>query len=249
MTLRVLLVDDEALARMRMTHLLADCGDPATLVVGEAAHGQATLEWLGQNSCDVVLLDIHMPGMDGLALAQAIKALPEPPAVIFITAFSEHAVEAFDLEVVDYLTKPVRRERLQQALEKADRWLLVRREQQASGLGEVLLIQDRGRTERVPVADIVYLKAELKYVTVRTVAKSHIYDGSLSDLETRYPQRFVRVHRNALVSRDAVRAIEKAPLGDDADGESWQVSLHGLDERLAVSRRQLSALREALAAR
>ena len=249
MALRVLLVDDEALARMRMTHLLADCMDPTANVAGEAANAQAALEWLNQDTCDVVLLDIHMPGMDGLALAQAIKALAEPPAVIFITAYSEHAVEAFDLEVVDYLTKPVRRERLQQALQKADRWLLVRREQQASGLGEVLLIQDRGRTERVPVADIVYLKAELKYVTVRTVAKSHIYDGSLSDLETRFPQRFVRVHRNALVSRDAVRAIEKAPIGEDGDAEAWQVSLHGLEERLAVSRRQLGALREALASR
>lgn len=249
MSLKVLLVDDEALARLRLRGLLGDCPDPASQVVGEAANAQEVLDWLREHSCDLILLDIHMPGMDGIALAQAVKALPEAPAIVFVTAYPEHAVEAFDLEVVDYLTKPVRRERLQQALEKADRWLLVRREQQASGLGDVLLIQDRGRTERVPLADIVYLKAELKYVTVRTAAKAHIYDGSLADLEARYPQRFLRVHRNALVARDAVRAIEKAPLSDDGEAEAWQVSLHGLEERLAVSRRQLSALREALASR
>jgi two-component system response regulator AlgR len=249
MSLKVLLVDDEPLARLRMRSLLAECNDPQSQVEAELGHGAAALEWLATNACDLALLDIHMPGMDGLALARTIKSLPEPPALVFVTAYNEHAVEAFDLEVVDYLTKPVRRERLVQTLQKAQRWLLVRREQQASGVGDVLLIQDRGRTERVPLADILYLKAELKYLTVRTAAKTHIYDGSLSDLETRYPQRFVRVHRNALVSRDAVRAIEKAPVGEDGDAEGWQVSLHGLEERLAVSRRQLSALRETLASR
>ncbi len=245
MALRVLLVDDEALARLRLRSLLAESQDPVVAVAGEAANAKEAQDWLAQQGCDIVLLDIHMPGMDGLTLAQAIKAQPEHPAVIFITAYSEHAVEAFDLDVVDYLTKPVRRDRLQQALQKADRWLLVRREQQSSGLGDVLLIQDRGRTERVPLKDILYLKAELKYVTVRTAAKAYIYDGSLSDLETRYPQRFVRVHRNALVARSAVRAIEKSAPGDD--GEGWHVCLHDLDERLMVSRRQLAALREVVA--
>ncbi len=244
MSLKVLLVDDEALARMRLRDLLADCNEPATELVGEAAHAQQALELLGHMGCDVVLLDIHMPGMDGLRLAQTIKALPHPPAVVFVTAHAEHAVQAFDLEALDYLTKPVRRDRLQQALEKVQRWHAAR---QVAGTeaADHLLIQDRGRVERVPVTDVVYLKAELKYVTVRTRERSHIYDGSLSDLETRYPERFVRVHRNALVARPCLRALERHH-GGGTDADGWEVALHGVDERLAVSRRQLASLREVL---
>ena len=245
MALKVLLVDDEALARLRLRDLLTDCNEPATELVGEAAHAQQALELLGSAACDVVLLDIHMPGMDGLRLAQTLKALPQPPAVVFVTAHAEHAVSAFELEALDYLTKPVRRDRLQQALEKAQRWQAAR---QATGAeaADHLLIQDRGRVERVPVADVVYLKAELKYVTVRTRERSHIYDGSLSDLETRYPERFVRVHRNALVARPSLRALERHHGGGGAEADGWEVALHGVDERLAVSRRQLASLREVL---
>ncbi|MDP3522046.1 MAG: LytTR family DNA-binding domain-containing protein [Hydrogenophaga sp.] len=244
MSLKVLLVDDEALARMRLRDLLADCNEPATELVGEAAHAQQALELLGHTACDVVLLDIHMPGMDGLRLAQTIKALPQPPAVVFVTAHAEHAVDAFELEALDYLTKPVRRDRLQQALDKAQRWHATRHAAGAEA-ADHLLIQDRGRVERVPVTDVVYLKAELKYVTVRTRERSHIYDGSLSDLETRYPERFVRVHRNALVARPCLRALERHH-GGGTDADGWEVALHGVDERLAVSRRQLAALREVL---
>lgn len=244
MSLKVLLVDDEALARMRLRDLLADCREPATELVGEAAHAQQALSLLASTPCDVVLLDIHMPGMDGLRLAEVLRALPQPPAVVFVTAHTEHAVQAFELEALDYLTKPVRRDRLQQALEKAQRWQAARAGAGA-GLSDHLLIQDRGRVERVPVADVVYLKAELKYVTVRTRERSHIYDGSLSELETRYPDRFVRVHRNALVARPALRALERHH-GGGSDAEGWEVALHGLDERLSVSRRQLAALRDML---
>ncbi|WP_342131643.1 LytR/AlgR family response regulator transcription factor [Hydrogenophaga sp. OTU3427] len=245
MTLKVLLVDDEALARMRLRDLLADCSEPAATVVGEAAQAQQALDFLGAQACDLVLLDIHMPGMDGLKLAQAIRSLAAPPAVVFVTAHAEHALQAFDLEAVDYLTKPVRRDRLQQALAKALRWRAAQAEP-ATEAPDHLLIQDRGRIERVPVSDVVYLKAELKYVTVRTRVRSHIYDGSLSDLESRFPERFVRVHRNALVARAALRALERHHGGSasGSDGEGWEVALHGVDERLAVSRRQLPALRE-----
>jgi two-component system response regulator AlgR len=244
MSLKVLLVDDEALARMRLRDLLSDCEEPATELVGEAGQAQQALELLNSIACDVVLLDIHMPGMDGLRLAQTIKGLPHPPAVVFVTAYAEHAVQAFELDALDYLTKPVRRDRLQQALEKAQRWQVA---QQSAGpaAAEHLLIQDRGRVERVPVADVVYLKAELKYVTVRTRERSHIYDGSLSDLETRYPERFVRVHRNALVARPCLRALERHH-GGGAEADGWEVALHGVDERLSVSRRQLASLREVL---
>ena len=244
MALKVLLVDDEALARMRLRDLLSDCLDPATVLVGEAGNAQQALALLGSTPCDVVLLDIHMPGMDGLRLAQAIKAVTQPPAVVFVTAHTEHALQAFDLDALDYLTKPVRRDRLQQALEKAQRWQAARKAGGAD-TADHLLIQDRGRVERVPVSDVVYLKAELKYVTVRTRERSHIYDGSLSDLEGRYPDRFVRVHRNALVSRSSLRALERHH-GGGADADGWEVALHGVDERLSVSRRQLPALREML---
>jgi two-component system response regulator AlgR len=244
MGLKMLLVDDEPLARSRLRTLLAECKLPASEVAGEAANAAQAMEHLRRQAFDGVLLDIHMPGADGLALAQVLRTLPEPPAVVFVTAYAEHAVSAFELEAVDYLTKPVRLERLEQALGR------VEKARQARSGGpepeqEVLVIQDRGRTERVPVAEVLYFKAELKYITVRTAARSYILDGSLSDLEDRHGGQFLRVHRNALVSRRAVRALEKHY--DVEEGEGWAVRLNGVDESLSVSRRQLSAVREALA--
>lgn len=245
MTLKVLVVDDEALARARLRTLLGDCAAPAALVAGEAADAVQAMTALHRESFDVVLLDIRMPGLDGMALAQSIAALPQPPAVVFVTAHSEHAVQAFELEVIDYLTKPVRLERLQQALQKVER---IAKSGRGTGLDftdEILVIQDRGRTERVPLAEVLYLKAELKYITVRTASRSYILDGSLSELEERHSAWFMRIHRNALIARRAVRALEKH--FDPEEGEGWAVRLNGIDEVLAVSRRQLSAVREAIA--
>jgi two-component system response regulator AlgR len=243
MTMQVLIVDDEPLARSRMRTLLAECKSPAAEVAGEAANAAQAMEQLRRQAFDGVLLDIHMPGADGLALAQVLRTLPDPPAVVFVTAYAEHAVTAFELEAADYLTKPVRLDRLQTALAR------VEKARQARGGGEteqeVLVIQDRGRTERVPVTEVLYFKAELKYITVRTAQRSYILDGSLSDLEERHGAQFLRVHRNALVSRRAVRALEKH--FDAEEGEGWAVRLNGIDESLSVSRRQLSAVREALA--
>ena len=244
-TLRALIVDDEALARSRLRTLLGDCTAPAASVVAEAAHAVQAMDALRREVFDVVLLDIRMPGADGITLAQIIAQLPQPPAVVFVTAHSEHAVQAFEIEAADYLTKPVRLERLQQALQKVERLAHSGKGLQADLTEECLIIQDRGRTERVPLAEVLYLKAELKYITVRTAAKSYILDGSLNELEERYPQ-FMRIHRNALVARRAVRALEKH--FDPEEGEGWAVRLNGIDELLAVSRRQLSAVREAIAA-
>jgi len=242
MTLRALIVDDEALARSRLRTLLQDCADPAVQVLGEAANAAQAVEQLQRQHCDVVLLDINMPGASGLALAQTLRALPQPPALVFVTAHPEHAVQAFDLEATDYLTKPVRLQRLQQALQKVQR--LRQRPAGDAPAQEVLLIQDRGRTERVPLDEVLYLKAELKYVTVRTAQRSYILDGSLSELEQKYPRHFLRVHRNALVARRALRALEK--FDDPEEGEGWAVRLTGIDEPVAVSRRQLASVREAL---
>ena len=241
MTLQVLVVDDEPLARSRLRTLLAACASPDASVAGEAASAAQALEMLGRRSFDAVLLDVQMPGADGLTLARTLRGLAKPPAIIFVTAHPEHAVAAFEVEAVDYLTKPVRQDRLQAALEKVQRRHTAMPEAEPG----TLLIQDRGRTERVPLSEVLYFKAELKYVTVRTRERSYILDASLSELEDKHASHFMRVHRNALVARKAVRALEKHY--DAEEGEGWAVRLTGIDEVLAVSRRQLSAVREALA--
>lgn len=244
--LRVLVVDDESLARARMRTLLGDCTNPQVSVDAEASNAVQAMEHLKRQPFDLVLLDIHMPGADGLALAQALRELSEPPALVFVTAHAEHAVQAFELDAVDYLTKPVRLERLQTALQKAQRHLQSRREvQNAAGPEEALLIQERTRVERVPLHQVVYFKAELKYITVRTAVRSYILDGSLNELEEKYGQLFIRIHRNALIARRAVHALEKH--FDAEEGEGWAVRLHGVDELLLVSRRQLSAVRGLIA--
>ncbi len=241
MTLTVLIVDDEMLARARLRTLLEDCRTPAAQVAAEAANAAQAMAWLQHHPVDVALLDIHMPGPDGLALAQTLRALPRPPAVVFVTAHTEHAVQAFELEAVDYLTKPVRLERLQLALQKVERLIQRGKGLEPNLIEKVLVIHERGRTERVPLSQVLYLKAELKYVTVRTAAKSHILEGALSELEDKYSEQFMRIHRNALVARRAVRALEKHY--DAEEGEGWAVRLNGIDELLSVSRRQLAAVR------
>ena len=242
--LKVLIVDDEALARARLRTLLADCRAPAASVEAEAADAVQAMQCLQRQAFDVALIDIHMPGADGLALARALRSLALPPAVVFVTAHAEHALQAFELEAVDYLTKPVRLERLQAALQKVQKLLQAERALLPQATDEVLIVQERGRTERVPLAEVLYLKAELKYLTLRTATRSYILEGSLNELEARYPQRLLRVHRNALVARSAVRALEKSE--DTQEGEGWAVRLNGLDDSLPVSRRQLAAVRELL---
>lgn len=242
--LRVLLVDDEALARARLRTLLGDCRSPAAEVAAEAGDAAQALACLATHSVDVVLLDIHMPGMDGLALARELRRQEPPPALVFVTAHAEHALAAFEVEALDYLTKPVRLERLQQAL-----WKVERNCKDSPGLEhdlteKVLVIQGAGRTERVPLAEVLFLKAELKYITVQTRQRSYILDGSLNELEARHGDHFLRVHRNALVARQALRALEKHV--DPEEGEGWALRLDGSPVPIAVSRRQLAAVREAL---
>ena len=247
MVLKVLIVDDELLARTRLRTLLGDCRTPAASVEGEAANAVQAIEWLQHQAVDLALIDIHMPGADGLTLTRTLRTLPRPPAVVFVTAHAEHAVQAFELEAADYLTKPVRLERLQAMLQKVERLMQSGRGLAPNQPEEVLIIQDRGRTERVPVSQVLYLKAELKYITVRTQARSYLLEGSLNELEDKYKARFMRIHRNALIARHAVCALEKHH--DPQEGSGWAVRLNGLEgELLFVSRRQLAAVRELVTA-
>jgi two-component system, LytTR family, response regulator AlgR len=250
--LRVLIVDDEALARARLAALMAECAEPRCTVVGQCASVQQARQWLLEQAADVVLLDIQMPGQPGTALAADLQRLAQPPAVVFVTAHSEHAVAAFDLDAADYLTKPVKRERLFAALQRAAR----RAPAHDSGPAHnepVLVVSERGRVARVALAEVLYLKAELKYVTLRTTGRTWVLDDSLTELEQRLGERFLRIHRNALVARDAVRLLERRRMADhddDAGGNEigWAVQVAPVGEWLAVSRRQLSAVREALSA-
>lgn len=242
--LRVLIVDDERLARARLRTLLGDCRAPEALASGEADSAAQAVALASAQPFDVALLDIHMPGADGLQLAAALQGVPQPPLVVFVTAHAEHAVQAFELEAVDYLTKPVRLERLQAALQKVERQLQLRGAQSADSVAEALVISERGRTLRVPLAEVIYLKAELKYLTVRTAEASYVLDGSLNQIEERFAGRFLRIHRNALVARNAIRALVRHC--DAHEGEGWAVRLAGVDELLVVSRRQVAGVREAL---
>ena len=246
--LRVLVVDDEAPARRRLRDLLDDCGAALPLtVIGEAQHGREALDLLQSAPADLVLTDIHMPDMDGIEFARHLLKLSHPPVVIFTTAFHEHAVQAFEVNAIDYLMKPVRVQRLLGALQKVPKLKPVPMEklsQLPTSARRFLSVTERSRVVLVPLEDIVYLKAELKYITVRTASRSYILDASLSELEERHAGRFLRVHRNALVARREVRALEKHY--DAEEGEGWAVRLHGLETPLAVSRRQLAAVREVI---
>lgn len=241
--MHILIVDDEALARARLRTLLGDCAH-GPHHVQEATDAQQALQILQTaqpTPVQLVLLDIHMPGQDGLQLAQVLAGMDHPPAIAFVTAHASHAVQAFELDAVDYLTKPVRLERLQQALQKAERALSVRSTVES---GPALLIQERGGTLRLPLAEVRFLKAEQKYITVRTVQRNYILDGALADLETRHGDHLLRIHRNALVLRAALRGLEK--YDDPEEGEGWGLRLQGVPELLPVSRRQLAAVKTEL---
>ncbi len=242
--LSVLIVDDEAPARRRLREVLEDCASELPVrIAGEADNGQAALKTLEQGGIDVVLLDIRMPGMDGIECAGHLQNLAAPPAVIFTTAYDAYACQAFELNAVDYLLKPVRAERLLRALAKAHRLtpaaLASLREAHPKARTH-LSVFEKGRIVLIPVAEILYLKAELKYVTLRTVAREYLLEESLTRLEQEFNDRFLRIHRNCLVARDRIREIGKQP--GEEDGHFLR--LDGLQERLDVSRRQYSVLRE-----
>jgi two-component system response regulator AlgR len=229
---RVLIVDDEPPARERLRQLLADV--PETECVGEAGSGEEAVRLTGELEPDVVLLDIRMPGMDGLEAARRMAALAEPPAVIFTTAYEQHALEAFDAQAAGYLLKPVRRDRLADAIERAQR---VSRAQLAR-LGNApavarshITVKLRDQIRLIPVEDVLCFLAEQKYTTVRHRDGEDLIEDSLRALEDEFGPRFVRVHRNALVAIAQVERVEREP-----DGH-YAVHLRHGGGRLQVSRR------------
>lgn len=260
--LRILIVDDEAPARARLTTLLSDiAAECPHELIGEASQAQQALDKIAELTPDIVLLDVQMPGMTGLEMAAHLAQNDAPaPAIIFVTAYDEYALKAFEVRALDYLLKPVRATRLSDAILRV-KALKQSTGSQAKSIAEVATtlqatrknfsVQERGRLLLVPVADVLYLKAEAKYVTLRTREREYLLEGTLSSLELEFAAQFIRVHRNALVARDAITGVERGQLAVDADsdGESdktqdaWQVILRGIDDRLPISRRQWSAVK------
>jgi len=239
--LKVILADDEALARARLADLLIDVAADFTVeIVAEASNGTIALERAADTPADLILLDIQMPGMSGLEAARHIARLPVPPAIIFVTAFDEHALRAFELRAVDYLLKPVRLARLREALSRVRPLSLEDAVALAPRRSHFSLLE-RGRIWRVPVADVLYLRAELRYVTARTREREYLLDESLVKLEEEFAGDFLRIHRNCLISRAHLEGCQRQ--ADEGEGH-WLALLKDWPERLPVSRRQMHVVRE-----
>jgi two-component system response regulator AlgR len=243
MPLRIILADDEPLARSRLRSLLDDLGREMPLeVVAEASTGGEALQRALDTPADVILMDIQMPGMSGLEAARHLHALSpgSVPAVIFVTAHDEHAIAAFELRAVDYLLKPVRIARLKEALSRLHPLV----PEIATGLAPrrtSFTVLERLRVLQVPVADVLYLRAEQGYVTARTREREYLLDESLVKLEEEFADDLLRLHRNCLVARRHLIGFERL----DAGGETvWHALLKDWPEKLPVSRRQLHVVRE-----
>lgn len=260
----ILIVDDEAPARSRMREVLSDLVPQFPhRVVGEAANAPEALAQIESQQPVIVLLDVQMPGMTGIELARHITARaadadgsnPRPmPRIVFVTAHDEHAVEAFEVGAVDYLLKPVRAQRLLDALQRVQKVIPAEQLAAIEGLARAthtqrkhLSVHERGRVILVPLDQVVYLKAELKYITVRTREREFLIEESLTSLEEEFEDRFVRIHRNALVARGSIAGFERvAPSADNTDGGGdpyWQVVLRDIGDKLPVSRRQWSVVK------
>jgi len=240
--MRVLIADDEPLARDRLRAMLAS--EDGVVVVAEAGDGYAALHGCAEHHPDLVLLDISMPGIDGLETARHLAAFEPRPAVVFCTAFDAHALSAFDAQAIDYLVKPVRPERLAAALDRVRTFAAGRAKHDGEGGGSQrrthLCARMRGSLRLIPVEDIHYLQAEEKYVVVHHARGEDLIEESLKSLEHEFAERFVRIHRNCLVARHEI--IELRRIGD---GHTQAVLRHG-DHPLEVSRRCVAQLRETL---
>lgn len=237
--MRVLVVDDETLARDRLKRLLQELH--GVEVVGEAADGKAALTATARLQPDLLLLDVRMPGMDGMEAARHLATLPHPPRVIFTTAYGEHALEAFEAEAIDYLVKPVRKERLAQALERAAKLLTPATLTATEPQGPAhLTVKKHGNLELLTIEEILYYQADNKYVTAHLVAREELLEESLRQLEEMLGERVLRIHRNALVSTAALIGIEKDVAG------SHYVTLREIGRGPEISRRHVPEVRRFL---
>jgi two-component system response regulator AlgR len=237
--MRVLLVDDEPLARERLRRLLGEI--QGVELVGEAADGKAALSATAALQPDLILLDIRMPGMDGMAVARHLATLPRPPRVIFTTAYGEHALEAFEAQAIDYLVKPVRKERLAQALERAATFMATAAGAAPAAAGPShLTVKKHGNIELLPVEEILYYQADHKYVTAHLANREELLEEPLKLLEELLGERVIRIHRNALVTRAAITGLEK-----DAGGSHY-VTLRGIGRGPEISRRLMAEVRRVI---
>ncbi|KAF0812404.1 Transcriptional regulatory protein YpdB [Andreprevotia sp. IGB-42] len=242
--LRLFLVDDELPALKRLQDVLADCADLCPHdIVGTATNGISALSQLAEADADAAIIDIQMPQMSGIELARELQHLSQPPAVIFATAFEEYGVAAFEVRAVDYLLKPIRKERLLEALARVRDARSAKRE--AAPLHNArshFSVTERGRVHLIPVSEARYLKAEQKYITLRTREREYLLEDSLTRLEEEFGSRFLRIHRNCLVCTDSLLGFEKMPV---AGGEThWAAVIKDIPEKLAVSRRQQHVIKD-----
>ena len=241
MSLRVLIVDDEPPARERLRSMLVEFGDFD--VAGEAGNGEQALNQVDKLVPDIVLLDVRMPGIDGIEVARQLATMAEPPAVIFTTAFDEYALEAFESQAVAYLLKPIRAEKLKAALAKAGRLTRPQLQQMASATREPahrshIGVRGRYGLKLIPVDEVLCFNADQKYTTVRHLKGEDLIEDSLKTLEEEFAANFVRIHRNALVNTKYLERIAR-----DADGQHF-VHLRGMAEPLEVSRRMAGDLKD-----
>jgi two-component system response regulator AlgR len=236
---RILIADDEAPARARLRDLLDDCRESFPLaIVDEARNGREALDVLNREKVDIVLLDIRMPEMDGMEAARHIAGMAQPPAIIFTTAFDSYALKAFEVNAIDYLLKPIRLERLLAALGKTRAGPPVSREALDAAANQPrrhLSVHERGKIHLVPLTEVLYLRAELKYVTVRTAEREYLVEESLTTLEQEFEADFIRIHRNCLVARHAIAGFER---NAEESESGWAVVIKATGEKLPVSRRQ-----------
>ena len=237
--MKILVVDDEAPARAYLTKLVGALDEPYQWA-GEAANGEEAVEFCRRQPVDLVLMDIQMPGMDGLEAARRIGELELPPAVIFTTAHAEHALPAFEVNGAGYLLKPIRPEKLRQALERVQRLTRPQLQGDTPLPQPSIQVRYRGNLQRIPLSAIHYFKAESKYVVVRHQGGEALIEDSLKKLESRFGDRLLRVHRSALVVAERLMGLERRPDGGMA------VVLAGIDDRIEVSRRHLPQVRRVL---
>jgi len=240
--MNVLIVDDEQLARQRLRKLLST--NSGYQIIGEAETGEDALRKTQSSHPDVVLMDIRMPGMDGIEAARYISRMDKPPAIIFTTAYSDHALNAFETHAIDYLLKPIKQSRLEAALDAAKRMnkaqLSQLHEDETSGARQKICVKNRGSLELIPVEEIIYFKADQKYVTLRTAEQEYLIEESLKLLEEEFSQQFMRIHRNALVAQQMLHGLTKNDIGHAC------ISFNDIDDLLEISRRHLPFIRKQL---